>query len=162
MVARWSFRLTLWGLIFAWDIVLWRNRKKTLEKGEPVWAFAAKGAQKLWQIPKRTLGRLSFSEGILTFSYRKFLIFPKLVTIPQKVFVGKRISFPDLVTMVNGGTLEFFYFRFSARGHEEALVSLLRASGVLELGLLKESRKVLAWFKGLFMKGEGKAFPSAF
>lgn len=81
LVVRWSFRLTVWGTLFSFDLLTrrWRRPDPRLagRDGHPrARAFAAGRARQILRVPKRALGTLELGPGGLRFSWRRFLTLP--------------------------------------------------------------------------------------
>lgn len=73
LIAGWSFRLTVFGSVFSWDLLTFR-RKRVDTSSESVWVFSA---GKIGKIPIRTYGKLNCDlSGRLHFHYRPLLLFP--------------------------------------------------------------------------------------
>ena len=157
LVAGWSFRLTVWGASFAFDLVFrrWRRRSR-LAPGRPIPAFAGGAAGKLLGLPKRTLGKLRrLGDGRLIFSYRRFMMFARSKEISGEVIVGRRLMSPVLAAYDQAGRLrELMVFRLSLKGHEDAAAWALGASRVETLGLLKGGAKAWAWLRSLVSRRE--------
>src|SRR5262249_22692567 len=69
---RWTFRLALFGSIFAWDILCLASGVKARkpQSGDSVWAFATQSTP---GVPFRRLGRLALRpDGELEFRHRWF------------------------------------------------------------------------------------------
>jgi hypothetical protein len=91
-IAGWSFRLSLFGTVFAWDL-LWVRKNHPAE--EAVLAFSAAGIN----LPARTMGRLHVHEGKLELVYRPWLVLPaKRVAIPER---GRILTHGILYTQVH-------------------------------------------------------------
>jgi hypothetical protein len=71
-LAGWSFRLSVFGTVFAWDLLLFRRTHPV--KGA-VMAFSSRGLA----LPPRTLGHIKPVDGGLAFVYRPWLIGPSRV-----------------------------------------------------------------------------------
>ncbi len=77
MLAGWSFRLSLFGTVFAWDLLLHRTREPV---GAAVLAFSGAGMA----LPARTLGYLERRGDKLDLVYRPWMIFPRRrVPVPE-------------------------------------------------------------------------------
>lgn len=76
-LAGWSFRLSIFGLVFSTDILFFRRAAADPARGLP--AFSTLGiAGPAHRLPMRTLGRLEKNaDGELIFSYRPWLLLPR-------------------------------------------------------------------------------------
>ncbi|MDR1873033.1 MAG: hypothetical protein LBS60_14125 [Deltaproteobacteria bacterium] len=149
VLVRWSFKLTVWGLLFSFDLVFRRWRKPD-PPSDAIWAFASGRAKKTLKIPKRTFGRLVLADDGLFFYYRRFLLFKTRVTVDGPYAIGHRLTAPTLaIPNGQGGYSQLFSFRLSLKGHEEFLKRALGASSIEEMGILKGTKKAWAWLRDL-------------
>ncbi|MDR1081597.1 MAG: hypothetical protein LBQ79_11740 [Deltaproteobacteria bacterium] len=166
IVVGWSFRLTVWGFRFSFDLVFLRWRRidpELLRRDGPpmVKAFATGMARKLLRIPKRAYGRLVAREGYLFFEYRRFALFRRSVPVPGPGIVLHRIASPSLAVRDPAGrTLSLFTFRLRHRGHEELLRRAVCASAVEDWGLKAQKDRAAAWLKGLFRRRAEEEVPA--
>ncbi|MDR0548604.1 MAG: hypothetical protein LBI10_04230 [Deltaproteobacteria bacterium] len=151
ILVRWSFRLSVWGLLFSFDLVFRRWRQPDPPADAGILAFASAKAKKTLKIPKRTLGRLFKRGENLYFSYRKFLLRPTEIQLePGSYVIGRRLTAPVLAARDQKGELwPLFSFRLSLKGHDSFLLSTLGVSNVVEMGVLKSAKKAIAWLKSL-------------
>jgi hypothetical protein len=70
VLAGWSFRLSLFGTVFAWDLLLHRTREPV---GAAILAFSGAGMA----LPARTMGYLERRGEKLELVYRPWLILPR-------------------------------------------------------------------------------------
>jgi hypothetical protein len=145
---RWSFRLTVWGILFSFDLLLRRWRKKPLPGPVPV--FAGPLAAKELKIPKRTYGSLKYIGGVLTFSFRRFLIFKKQVCVPGPLHTGRNLLWPTLSKNAANGPKTFFNFRLCHKTHESFLTQTLGTQGIVDLGIRQTVIKAKDWIMGFF------------
>ncbi|MCC8108440.1 MAG: hypothetical protein LIQ30_05200 [Planctomycetes bacterium] len=76
VLAGWSFRLSVFGLVYSTDIIFFRRGVLTTDPG--VVAFSTSGARNRFGLPLRTLGRLTRTDrGDLAFTYRPLLVLPR-------------------------------------------------------------------------------------
>lgn len=151
LVAGWSLRLSVFGFLYSLDIVFLRSRRARLAPGR-IQAFA--GASLTDRVPIRTLGVLGQNEeGIMTFFYRPWLVFPrKALTLDVETSgldVGLGLLNPYLVKPTGEGGFQVL-FRFPPRyqGHEEELCSLLRAGAVRDTSVLRGIRNLFSFLRG--------------
>ncbi|MDR2351559.1 MAG: hypothetical protein LBF22_00075 [Deltaproteobacteria bacterium] len=155
VMLRWSLRLTVWGVLFSFDMVFLRWRKSSIEKNTRfAKAFAGHSARRFFKIPKRTRGRLYLQNGSLFFAYRRFLFFKRTVHIPGPYVIGRTLISPILTLAEGDKYYEIFSFRLYYRRHEEYLVRLLNARSLEIVGVIKAKNKALNWFRGLFKREE--------
>lgn len=73
----WSFRRVIMAFVFSWDFLFKRGGGGAPVSEKGIVAFSGRGTN----IPSKTFGRLTEKDGALRFSYRKFLFFPKTITL---------------------------------------------------------------------------------
>jgi hypothetical protein len=119
-IAGWSFRLTVFGTIFSWDLLTLR-RARCEPKGTEHRAFTA---CKIERTPARSCGRLvKTATGELQFQYRPWLILPrKTVKVPNtNLSVGNGFLFPILQREADGNETVLINFPPRYCGHEADL-----------------------------------------
>ncbi|MDL2226435.1 hypothetical protein LJB86_02125 [Deltaproteobacteria bacterium OttesenSCG-928-M10] len=153
-VAGWSFRLTVWGGIFAFDLIFrrWRGHP-ALSNRLP--AFSGSGLAAPRRLPKRILGFIDSIDGRLVFRYRRFFIFPRTVQLPpaETLMIGRCLAAPFLADR-RGGADPLIAFRLRYHGHEDFLAGRLNVSEVKDLGVTAKARGAWQWLKGLWRSGE--------
>ena len=150
-LAGWSFRLSVFGWVFAFDIILWRNR---FEPDGETGAAAFSGSGLRGTVPMRTYGYLRRGDdGNLAFSYRPFLVGMRktaaIADAPQRHAVGEGLLYPALLHMDAADrrtTVINFPPRY--RGSEEALRAAFGAAGVEATMLLRGVRSCWNWITG--------------
>jgi hypothetical protein len=143
LVARWSFRILVFGVVFSWGLIrlIVFDSTTTPEEGDKVSAFSAG----LKEVPKRTYGRLRLEpDRTLAFRYRPWLVCAaRTVNIgPASDYdVGKGLFFPSVVKSNLRADVYSVVLRLSPvyRGAEEAV------RVTLGLGNTRDIR----WSKGL-------------
>jgi len=142
MLVRWSFRLTVWGGLFTYDLITRRWRKGLETEG--LTAFGDSAAPSVLKVPKRVKGKLEMIDGRLSFSYRRFLLFPRTVSLPESrdLTVGRCLTAPLLAVTLNGRRKALLNFRLRSRSHERELAQLLNVPEVRDMGL---RRTLGAW-----------------
>ncbi|MDR3154495.1 MAG: hypothetical protein LBW85_09590 [Deltaproteobacteria bacterium] len=154
LVVRWSFRFTVWGTLFSFDLLTrrWRIPDPALAwegAGLGAQAFAGHEAARLLGVPKRSLGTLRVRDGALRFAWRRFLFFAKEVQVPGPLMVFRRLAAPALGFRDPQGKVRvLFVFRLRHRGHEELLRRALGAWAVEDSAF--SPVRAWAWLKGLF------------
>lgn len=139
LVAGWSFRLTVFGSVFCWDIFTFRNgRFRVREERNTVFS-----AGKLADVPPRTYGKLTrLSDGSVVFRYRPWLVLPAkeaMVPSPTSLWIGRGLFF-SIVEAEGGGVL-LLPPRY--RMHEETVATLYGFAGVRDAGL----RRAWSWIR---------------
>ena len=158
LVAGWSFRLMLFGTVFAWDFLTRRYRR--FQPGEMTnRAFLV---SKLHRTPIRTAGRLTKNEhGQMQFEYRPWLVCAKrVIALPTGNYaIGRGLLHPALLKIEGGGTRELLWFppRFSS--HEETLARVYGLQGVYDVGLLRGFKALWQWLRALCGLGRGPSVP---
>lgn len=156
LLVGWSFRMLVFGTVFAWDIIT-GARKRYLPGFSEVRVFTSR---KIQQIPTRTWGRLARNpQGQLVFAYRPWLIMtPRIITLPVGNFaVGRGLIHPSLLLIQGGSAQSLFHFPPRCRTHEEKLAETLGCSEVRDIGL----RGVWKWILELFGYSKARVRESA-
>ena len=145
LICRWSFKLTVWGGLYSFDILTlaWRRHKP----GPKPMAFITGNGQKVLRIPKRTLGRLTIENGRLIFRYRYFLLLPREVELPplNQIAIGQRLTSPLILQRIENRLVPLLSFRLSCRTHEELLAQQFGGLDVLKVGLSKWLKGAWSW-----------------
>lgn len=148
IVAGWCFRFTVFGTVLAWDLVLFRRRKSSLQ---PI-AFS----DDINVLPARTLGRVSrTAEGRLEFNYRPWLILPmRSISIVCPIYLKRNLLCPQLQTTINGKQFDPVLFNLPPRyrGAEDALASGLGLADIREGALLRGWSACAAWLGQVFRR----------
>jgi len=151
LVAGWAFRLTVYGWVFAGDLLTGREA----DDGEPVAAFASRG---LAGPSPRAFGRIEGSAaGDRRFVWRPWLIFPRRsVAMTSQVAVRRGALSPVLIAL--GGVREPVLVRFPPRykGAEEPLGRRLGATEIRDGRLVRGLRAAWSWLRDT-VRGEGAA-----
>ena len=148
-LAGWSFRLMVFGHIYAWDFFTMR-RLRFEPEADAGWMFAA---QEINQAPIRTYGKLRRNEaGQLCFDYRPWLVLPKctLVLTPATYAVGRGLFFPEIMRVEAERTNTLFTMPPRYRTHEEAVARVYGFGEVRDVGLLKGFKTTWTLVKNLF------------
>lgn len=147
LVAPWSFRLTLFGLLVGLDVLMpGRGRRKArVEQPEGFLARQIEG------VPVRTYGQVKrATNGQLVFSFRPWLLLRKReLVIPEDRFsVSKGLLFPSLSRAEGeqGKTRDLISFLPRFRSHEQAIATSLGATGVREHAVVRGYVAARAWF----------------
>ena len=160
LVARWAFRLTLFGTVIALDLLPFRSFGEA-ELARPIRAFTTR---RIGNVPTRAYGRVERNEeGLLTFTYRPWLIgTPQTVELPGEAFaVSKGLLWPVLLTRAQSSArfcfLLFLLPRY--RGHAVKVAERLGISEVRDgivVGGLKSAWK---WLRETFGRQEESSVP---
>jgi hypothetical protein len=145
LVAPWAFRTTVFGSIFAWDIVSRRKHWWT-PKADCVWAFSA---CKVGKAPHRAFGRVARNErGELTFTWRPWLVFaPRTEVLPAGNYViGRGLVHSEILRVEGDSAPDIFNLPPRCNGHEDAVAAAIGLKEVRPVGL----RAFWAALKGLF------------
>jgi hypothetical protein len=158
----WSFRLTVWGVLFSFDLVSLRwRRAEPPAPPEKVLAFAGASAPKDLGINKRTLGWIVRGGDRPIFTYRRFLVFRRAVPLPSPFVIGRTLTAPILAAAGRDGRYrELMFFRLKDKGHEPFLREILGAASIELFGLAKSSRRAWDWLKGLFSRRTNELDPA--
>jgi hypothetical protein len=143
-LAGWSFRLGLFGTVFAWDL-LWFRKNHPADAA--VLAFSASGLP----LPVRTMGRLHRRDGKIELVYRPWLIRP-----------ARRIEIPEHGRILTHGLVYLQIHRIAIRGETPLIIlppryrgsetDLARFTrcGICKPSMLKGGLKAtLAWLRSI-------------
>ncbi|MCC6235739.1 MAG: hypothetical protein IT580_24090, partial [Verrucomicrobiales bacterium] len=141
----WSFRISVLGAVFLWDVFS-RRRRWFAPKPEGNWIFLARSVD---GAPVRTLGRLVRSEtGELRFQYRPLLLGRRgEVTLPRGEYcVGRGFIYADLLRREGEETSRYGILPPRYKGHEETFTGIYQLAPPQDVGL----RAIWAGIKELF------------
>ena len=151
LIAGWSFRLSVLGMVSIWDVLTLRKRRFTPD-ATANWMFLGRKTE---QVPARTLGKLARDAGgRLIFQYRPWLVLPSrtLVLPPGAYAVGHGLIWSELVRVEGEEATTAMILPPRCRTHEEEMARVYSLNGVRPIGLR-------ALFRWLF--GGGQARPVA-
>lgn len=134
LLAGWSFRLTVLGSVFLWDLFT-RRRKRFRPHPEANWIFLSRD---LADAPLRTYGKLvPLDEGGLRFRYRPFLLGNEnSVELPAgRYCIGRGVLYADLLKVEGEETARFGILPPRYRGHEEAFTRIYQLAEPQDVGL---------------------------
>ena len=147
-IAGWSFRLMVFGCVFAFDGLTLRHRSiGPIES--PHWAFSTDALE---DTPVRSYGQIEKGEhGALVFRYRPWLVFPtRTRPLPEgRYFLGRGVLCPSLLVSRESGdrTVQVLRFPPRYRNHDEPLAASLGVADVRDLGTLRGLRAAVGWLK---------------
>ena len=153
-VAGWSFRLTVFGTLIAWDLLTLGYRRFEPEC-DTVLGFTC---DRLGGLAKRSLGRIDRAEGDeLGFSCRPWLIGRRReVTLPA----GRYALRKGLITPVlqaqraeGEGSSAVLTLLPRCKTHEEAVARLLGITDVQEPVARRSFQGAMEWLKGMLGRG---------
>jgi hypothetical protein len=157
-IAGWSLRMSVFGTVFAWDLVTFGQKRCRPAPGR-CWAFTAR---KMEKAPVRTFGRLARDEqGGLVLHYRPWLILPRrTLALPAgERFVGRGLFFPEVRRLTGAESEAELTLPPRYRSHEEKLAELHQLGPVRDIGLRRGVKAVWGWLKSCC--GLGSKAPSA-
>ena len=157
-LAGWAMRLTVFGNVFAWDLLTLRHARFSV--GET--ADRAFTARRIQKVPVRTCGRVRRDEqGRLVFEYRPWLVLPKrTLVLPEGDFsVGRGLLYPEVLHLKDGVAKRVLTLPPRFRTHEERFAKAYQLAGVQDVGLIKGVKAFWSWLKGVFTMGR-KAVPA--
>jgi len=134
LLAGWSFRLTVLGTVFVWD-VLSRRRRSFRPDPEANWVFLSRD---LGEAPLRTYGKLRREENdALKLTYRPFLVGrEQTVTLPPgKYCVGRGFVYADLLKHEGEDTVRFGILPPRYKGHEAEVTRIYALATPTDVGL---------------------------
>ncbi len=142
MIAGWSFRFSMLGMVFIWDFVT-RRHKRFRPEHTGNWMFLGCKTNK---VPVRTYGKLiREQQGRLLFVYRPWLVLPaRKLQLPQaKYEVGSGLFYSEIMRIEGDDARTALILPPRYRGHEHELAGIYGFAGVRPIGL----RAVLRWLK---------------
>ena len=142
-IAGWNLRLSVFGTVFAWDLLLFR-RQQPVEKS--VLAFSSSALS----LPARTLGRLVWTDGRLAFVYRYWMIGPsRIVAIAAtNQILSYGVFYSQIVQLDKQRKMPILTLPPRYRG-SEAAVALFAGCGATPSPLKGGMRAALAWLTQL-------------
>ena len=145
LIAGWSFRLSHFGLVFAWEFITGsKNRFRPDARENNLFL-----GRKLNKVPTRTYGKLSRNEkGELVFNYRPWLVLPpRTLILPAGNYeAGRGVFYSEILRVEGDSAKTVILLPPRYRGHEEEIAKIYNLAGTRDVGL----RAAWAWFKGLF------------
>lgn len=148
-IAGWSLRMSVFGSVFAWDLLTFR-RKRFQPDATTNWVFTARSMAKT---PVRTYGKLSRDEqGRLVLTYRPWLVLPvqQLVLPEGRYFVGRGLLYPEIWKVEGEEEQAQLTLPPRYRTHEEEVARIYALAAVQDIGLRKGLKNMWCWLKGLF------------
>lgn len=161
LVAAWSFRMTVYGSVLAWDVVTWRVGSAD-PKHDELRAFATRG---MGGPPTRTYGRLERSaDNRWCFCWR-----PWLLLSPRELDLGRDVDLavlrgvfsPRLIRTGNRNGVVVARFPPRFRGLEDRLAVRLGTTDVRDGLTLRGFRLAWQWFRELVTGRETVAPPAS-
>jgi len=147
-LSGWAFRMSVFGTVFAWDLLTMRqNRFKPNPAAN--WMFTAR---KIQTTPVRSYGKLSRDDkGQLVFKYRPWLIrAARVLVLPAgKYAVGRGLLYPELLQMDGDYATTVINLPPRYRTHEHELAGVYNLAEVQDVGALKGVKAVWRWLKEL-------------
>jgi len=149
IVFAWSVRRVVMGFIYMKDFIFKKKEMKMNEKG--ILAFSEKGIK----MPTKCMGRIIDKDGNWIFTYRKFFIFEKAITVEKnepslkKGFLYSQVFNKEITVC----SLPPRYQKFTEYVQTELKIEKL------EDGKLKKGIKALfAWIKDFFSRKTESAY----
>jgi MFS family permease len=157
-IAGWSFRLMVFGNIFAWDFVTLRRTRCTPEGTE----HRAFTAREIERTPVRSCGKVvKTASGGFEFRYRPWLILPKrVVKLPgDGLAIGEGFIFPVMLREAEGRETVLLNFPPRYSGNEAALAKCYGLP-LRDVGLYRGMKAAWRWLKE-FVSGKGAVLETA-
>ena len=152
-LAGWSFRLSVFGLIFSTDILFLR---KGVADGGRVRAFAGDGLAARHGVPMRSWGWLERDRSAgLVFSYRPWLVLPRRSVVlgdTERFACGRGLLNPFLVADADPDT-PWLRLPPRYRGREAEIVGVFGLRRAVDCGV---SGALRSWLAGFFGTSGGK------
>lgn len=147
LLAGWSFRLMIFGTVFTWDLISFRQARFKVAP-DANWVFTAQAAGKA---PIRSYGKLTRSaNGELVLNYRPWLFLPRrTLTLPAGHYaVGRGLFYSEIVCVEDADTTtSVVTLPPRYRSHEEELSSVYSLGGVQEIGVLRGFKALWSWLQ---------------
>lgn len=134
LLAGWSFRITVLGSVFLWDVVS-RRRRWFRPDPECNWVFLAR---EMGEAPLRTYGKLRRDErNELRLTYRPFLVGrEQSVSLPAGEYcVGRGLLYADLLKREGDDTTRVAILPPRYKGHEDAITRIYALAPPTDVGL---------------------------
>ncbi len=148
-LAGWAFRFTVFGTVFAWDMVTFASHRQR----PVVDAVRAFTAHRFGKAPRRTFGHLRIGPGgALQFQWRPWLVFPPVVEVlpPGSYFLSRGLLHRELALEKSPEDFSTeFHFPPRCNGHDDELVKAFHLTGIRDHGL----RLAWAWLTGQIRAG---------
>lgn len=148
LIAGWSFRLTVFGTVYVWDMLTLRRCRFRPERGSN-WMFTARKVQ---GAPVRTYGRLvQLPNRRFRFDYRPWLFLrPRSFEMPEGQYVvGRGLFYPEIDRLADDKLAAVFVMPPRYMTHEEELARAYSLGEVRDVGLLKGFKAIWRWLKNL-------------
>lgn len=144
LIAGWSFRLSVFGCVLAWDLCFFRSGQAL---GDAVLVFAGRGMN----VAVRTLGWLERSSGRLELVYRPWLILPRRrVPLPDSGKVlTQGVFFSQIHQLTPRGEVPLLLVPPRYRGSEAALAKFAGCEAVRESPLRRGVSAVRSWLRSM-------------
>jgi hypothetical protein len=143
-LSGWSFRLMVFGWVFAWDFMSRRSKRfKPAVNGN--WMFTA---CRIERTPVRSYGKLVREpSGQFTFEYRPWLVMQKQIqALPNGTYaVGRGLFYPDLMLVAGEKAQTLMSMSPRYKGHEDELAHAYQLAEVRDTGLLKGLKSIWRW-----------------
>jgi hypothetical protein len=145
LIAGWSFRLSVLGLISLWDVLTFRSGRFTPDAV----ANSMFLSRPLDKVPIRTYGQLERdAAGRLVFRYRPWLVLPaRALPLPPGAYaIAHGLLWSEIARVEDEQLRGLLLLPPRCRSHEAQLVQVYALTGVRPAGL----RAVWRWFKEMF------------
>jgi hypothetical protein len=146
-IAGWSFRLMIFGSIFAWDFATLR-RTRCAPEGAEHRAFTARQIERT---PIRSCGKLvKTASGAFEFHYRPWLILPKRIVklTGDQLAIGNGFLYPVMLREAEGKETVLLNFPPRYSGNEAALAKCYGLP-LRDVGLYRGMKAGWRWLKEL-------------
>lgn len=162
LIFGWCFRFTVFGTITAWDILTFKHKRIRLAP-ETINVFSA---CRIGKVPKRSYGELKKNiEGVLTFAYRPYLIFPaRVVNVPTgNLFMEKGNINLSIYAAKEGARKDKRIFDLPPRyrTHEYVTGKILAIDEIRDSKVITGIKASIQWFKDLIWSGKKEQFIQA-
>lgn len=148
-VAGWAYRLTIFGFVLMYDLLMPGSARKRIDLSAPH-AFVKCKAKK---IPARTYGRITNEPEGLVFRYRPVFFAPtrKVVLPSTERYIVKGILMSGMNDSVK--TKQFCKASFPPRykKQEEAIAANLRITDIRDCSLIRGWKGFKLWFSDTFL-----------
>ena len=144
-IAGWSFRLTVFGSVYAWDFITGK-RKWFKPAPDANWMFTGRKVEKT---PIRTYGKLiKLDDGTLTFEYRPWLFLQKRTQpLPEaELAIGRGLFYPAIMTVEGEKEKSLLLMPPRYKNHEQEIAAIYGIVDVRDTGLLKGIKAIWRWF----------------
>jgi hypothetical protein len=148
-VAGWAYRLTIFGFVLMYDLLMPGSARKRINLNAPHAFVKCKSLK----IPARTYGRITSSGGVLIFQYKPVFFAPRrAVSLPNvDRYVVKGVLMSGIHDTRKTNDLCKISFPPRYKKHEEAIAARLGFTDIRDCSLIRGWKALKLWFVDTFL-----------